>query len=294
MIKNKTKTNKKEIVDDNENQKSDDEIITPDWIIPGPILLEGFGDMIVKGDECDEFSCGVQVGLPNIKYKQQTSGYMGGSTCASDLNLAGFFQVFRLDTGYIFGIQNVCFDAVNNRWWFNLFDENSFIVNYVISVCTTNITKANKQLIKDYKFFPVNYGCDSIMRDLKEEKKYVNGKGHYVSERIILLHENEHLEEFQEILNDFLGLLHSNLISIANKMTCESFNSLTEAEMFWGTEIDRIYLDWYESIYAYYLGVTRRFGTPLEQLEYETEIHNRILPEIMMYIDTAKLYHGCK
>ena len=54
MIRNNKKQNKKEIVDDNENQKSDDEIITPDWIIPGPITLEGFGDLIVKQDECDE------------------------------------------------------------------------------------------------------------------------------------------------------------------------------------------------------------------------------------------------
>ncbi len=54
MIRNNTKQNKKEIVDDNENQKNDDEIITPDWIIPGPILLEGFGDVIIKEDECDE------------------------------------------------------------------------------------------------------------------------------------------------------------------------------------------------------------------------------------------------
>lgn len=54
MIRNNTKQNEKEIVDDNKNQKSDDEIITPDWIIPGPILLEGFGDVVVKQDECDE------------------------------------------------------------------------------------------------------------------------------------------------------------------------------------------------------------------------------------------------
>jgi hypothetical protein len=54
MIRNNTKTNKNEVVDDNENKKNDDEIITPDWIIPGPILLEGFGDVIVKEDVCNE------------------------------------------------------------------------------------------------------------------------------------------------------------------------------------------------------------------------------------------------
>ena len=54
LIRNNIQTNKNEIVDDNEIQKSDDEIITPDWIIPGPILLEGFGDVVVKENECDE------------------------------------------------------------------------------------------------------------------------------------------------------------------------------------------------------------------------------------------------
>ena len=56
MIRNNTKQNEKEIVDDNKNQKNDDEIITPDWIIPGPILLEGFGDVVV-GNECEDFPC---------------------------------------------------------------------------------------------------------------------------------------------------------------------------------------------------------------------------------------------
>ncbi|MCZ7609726.1 MAG: hypothetical protein M5U17_06125 [Ignavibacterium sp.] len=54
MIRNNTKTSKNKVVDDKENRKSDDEIITPDWIIPGPILLEGYGDVVVKEDGCDE------------------------------------------------------------------------------------------------------------------------------------------------------------------------------------------------------------------------------------------------
>jgi hypothetical protein len=54
MIRNNTKQNEKKVNDDNENKKNDDEIITPDWIIPGPILLEGFGDLIVKEDGCNE------------------------------------------------------------------------------------------------------------------------------------------------------------------------------------------------------------------------------------------------
>ena len=245
------------------------------------------------GDECDKFGCDFTTKLPSIKYKLQLPGYMVENQCLSHTNIAGYFQVFKKDTGYIYRIQKVCYDRENSRWWFNLADENSFIINYVISVCTTNIYNAGKELIKDYRFFPANYDCDSIKRDLEDEKKYGNRKGRFFSEKIILLHEEEHLKEFKNTVNDLLGLLHNNLIETANKLNCNTFNSIVEAEMFWGSELDKIYLDWYESVNAYYLGITHYWGTESEKLQYEIEIHNRILPEIMLYILAAKLYHGC-
>ena len=54
MIKNNTTTNSKEIAQ-TKTESNDDETILPDWIVPGgPILIEGFGDLVVKEDECDE------------------------------------------------------------------------------------------------------------------------------------------------------------------------------------------------------------------------------------------------
>ena len=54
MNKSNTKSNAKE-KGQSKTESNDDETILPDWIVPGgPILIEGFGDVVVKEDECNE------------------------------------------------------------------------------------------------------------------------------------------------------------------------------------------------------------------------------------------------
>ena len=228
MIRNNTRTNKKEIVD--ENQKSDDEIITPDWIIPGPILLEGFGDVVVRVEEwCANLTkCDGEIILPQVVLNPVPNGYNGRDLCAKEDRPLEAVQALWGEEMII--NQNLCYNSNYNRIWY--LGNSSLVINYILAICEENVPNGVEWIdnwmglseeltcneLEDIFWAMINYGGRALPPT----------PGYYLRE-VINAHEGEHINDYQDAINLAIPGFNQALQNFIKQ--CSDFNDEATAKL---------------------------------------------------------------
>ncbi len=258
IIQNNTKQNKKEIVDENENKKSDDEIITPDWIIPGPILLEGFGDVVVKQDEwCEELDECDEIEFPDIELEVYENNWQNLNVCQDPTFLAGTAFLTSDNSNYIedFDIE-LCKEEGTDKIQFTFDDD--IVINCVSDMCETNISAGQDILINDVYSFPNGTSCGDKIFWLELHKIYpmptanifigpgVIIQSVYVIRAIWERHEEEHREHFLHVAEGFKAEYLKKIKD--EKKKCSDFDSEENAMKFFKERAENIIKDFYNAV----------------------------------------------
>ncbi|MBK7631631.1 MAG: hypothetical protein IPJ23_13190 [Ignavibacteriales bacterium] len=272
MIRNNTKTNKNEVVDDNENKKNDDEIITPDWIIPGPILLEGFGDVVVKkdGDWCDSLIiCNSSEYLPNILLNQVPNGYYGRDVCTPNIGQLEGVNAFWTDTLYSFDL-SLCNNDQRQKLWFNINDNHTLKVNYSLTICEDH-APGGCQFIDDWTGLADTLTCDEIEDILSATAGYgTHATPCYYFKNIIYAHEQEHISDYQRSLDNKKTEFYNGLEYIG--AVCAEFETKESAKAFWQNTLERNFLDFKNDCFEDFKDLVKNIGG---WDKYELDVQNR-------------------
>jgi hypothetical protein len=198
-----------------------------------------------------------------------------------------------IDDGYLYNINNVCFNKQLQGWWFNLDDNHSFIINYVMEFCSSNVICAGKEILENYTHFPPEYGCENIIKDIQAHYSYGAENAHYFLKDIFMEHEKIHRADFMEIVNEYKHVLDEQLLS--NLKECEFFSSREEALTFWETKLNEIYTGWRTLVVGKFIDKIGGWpwSDPLKRTSYELLTQLFTQPYIFDVLDSARVYFHC-
>ncbi|MFZ1520137.1 MAG: hypothetical protein WAU11_15265 [Ignavibacteriaceae bacterium] len=303
MIRNNTKQNKKEIVDDNETQKSDDEIITPDWIIPGPILLEGFGDVVVKkdGDWCDSLIiCNSSEYLPNILLNQVPNGYYGRDICNDEVRPLEGINAYWTDTLYTIDL-SLCKNDQRQKLWFSITDNHTLKINYSYAFCEENLIYSgeNCQFIDDWTGISDTLDCNQFEAVLHATYLYGGhaNKPCYFFKNIIYAHEMEHIMDYQSAIDAVKISFYDDLDSV--NVICSDFENMNSAKIYIQSLLDDRFNKFKRSGREEFIKIQMigalRSKTKMSINSYEQDVQNRksVRTLINSQIDEVNNTYNC-
>ena len=207
--------NRKELQEKEENKS-----IIPNLIIPGTLFREGYGDVVVKQDECSPLCTGeppftniLTTRLYNIYFDPCENRDKDPTT----LELGGFTPVNSKDKWRNPSYFHPCFDDVEQIWRFSMNDIQLFVA---VDFCQNNLNKY--QVIENISEVDSNEVCDAV-KDFKDHEYYPprvrNGgymimelleKHEEIHERVYFEYMTENKQDFDRILSEF-------------KPTCDQF-----------------------------------------------------------------------
>ncbi len=281
-----------------EAEVENDKTIIPNFIIPGTLFLEGYGDVVVKkdGDWCDSLIiCNSNEYLPNIILNQVPNGYSGTDLCkpSNGLKPQGVTQVYWTDTLYTFNV-SVCFSSEFQKLWFNINDGNSLKVNYTSIICD-NLPNDDCNLIDNWMGFPNTLNCDQLEAIFIEMYKYGSFPIPEVApcfflKNVILAHENEHVKDYQFVIDKEKLNFAISLDSVV--LNCSSFENMKVASEYWITKIKNEFEEFkIRSKYSFSEFIKSKGG--LES--YEDDVQRRMLVKsvISNEIILVNNFFGC-
>jgi hypothetical protein len=243
---------------------------------------------------CEQFECEEENFLPEVSLNQVPNGYSGKDACSHDeVTPAGVFKPFIVDDEeYIYNIE-VCYNKQLQAWWFNLDNDHTFLVNYILEVCEKNLNKKGIELIYDYTGFPAGYSCDDMDWDLFSHYIYgfrVFPPPNYALEIIIRAHEEQHKSDFQILVNNRKNIIDNLLLEEIKD--CESFSTQQEAQEYWEERIKYILGEFRDNLKKGSDDLWGKWGTE------KREIYERITQgKIKWLVDSQILFtnreYGC-
>ena len=268
-----TKINKKEATDGElNNNKVEAVIITPDWIIPGPILLEGFGDVVVRedGNWCDSLIiCNSNEYLPNIILNQVPNGYYGFDICTPNIQQLEGVNAFWTDTLYSFYL-SLCNDNQRQKLWFNINDNHTLKINYSLAICEDH-APGGCQFIDNWTGLSDTLTCDEIEDILSATAGYgTHTTPCYYFKNIIYAHEQEHISDYQRSLDNKKTDFYNGLESIVAE--CAEFETTESAKAFWQNTLERNFLDFKNDCFDDFKDLVKNIGG---WDKYELDVQNR-------------------
>lgn len=242
---------------------------------------------------CDpQFDCTEENYLPDVTLNQVPNGYLGSDACIEPFVYSAFKAFIVNDEAYNYNIE-VCYNKQLQRWWFNLDNNHSFLINYILEVCESNLNARGITLIYDYTGFPAGYDCDDMWEDLYSHYYYgfpVIPNPNYVLEVILNAHEEHHKSDFQSIVDNRKNTLNDLLLSEIND--CESFDTQGEAQQYWEDRIKYILGEFRDKIKKDNKDLYGKFGSE-KRTEYERTTHAKLKWLVDSQILFTNSEYGC-
>ncbi len=287
--------NKKE---ESADKKEDNEPKSLESIIIGDNEIEGYGDVVVKkdGNWCDSLIiCNSTEYLPNVILNQVPNGYSGVDLCnpSNGLKPQGVTQVYWTDTLYTFNI-GVCFNSQFQKFWFDINDGNSLKVNYISFICD-NLPNDDCNLINDWMGFSTTLNCNQL------EDIFIamyNYGGYTIPEvapcyflkKVILSHENEHVKDYQLVIDTEKINFTNSLDSVV--INCSVFENINTARSYWIQKIKNEFEEFkVRSKYSFLEFIENKGGLAL----YEEDVQRRMQVKsvIANEITLVNNFFGC-
>ncbi len=227
--------------------------------------------------------------LPEVKLNEVLNGYAGYDVCDDEMNPLEAVKPIFGDPLYDFKFSS-CYNRQFQHWWFNLDNNHSFLINYIRATCEENVPR-DRELIYDWQDFPIDYGCDNMILDLFNNMNYGGGIAHYLLESIIDLHEQEHVNDMQNLIEKNLDKFYDELLT--DPKGCEDFSSIEEVEYYWQDKLNRCFDEYKTNIQNSFRMYRLEFGKNRE--DYEYAVHDRIIIKSAIYnqIYLVCNFYGC-
>ncbi len=266
MLRNDTRTNKKEIVDDNKNQKSDDEIITPDWIIPGPILLEGYGDVVVKQDECDNIKkcAGYITIIPKITTENEPVFFDGTDytfvkkdPCELG-SWGGHFTLPHKEFVKNLLVSDVCYDNEQNLLQFYIIDSIKIVTLWGYCQRPEEYTLIDNisEVSSDYLCPDNKFGTPSRFITALWGKYFGKDIPLYMPKELVYEEEMIHFHQFKGIINkDYWQNEFEAIFLNKMKYKCKDFTKIDEVNSKLKNEVISDFI----AVLSRYMGNNRSF-----------------------------------
>ncbi|WP_337871654.1 hypothetical protein [Ignavibacterium sp.] len=228
--------------------------ITPDFFIITPGQeIEGFGDIIVKEDECDTYQCNEVIMKPNLTYENYIDGTFGTTACIDVIpdRGTGVFQTVTKATyrsyNQYFDLNNIkaCYDINLNRWKFG---HKLFLYPYfkvILDTCPNNAIQFGYKPISSISDIKFRYG-DSLKLclakvDLEGHRNYPNmiRPGGYVFMQVDYSHELAHGLDYKNLIDSLQNVfLYPSLDSL--QLGCFQISDIDQAKKIYKEELIRL------------------------------------------------------
>ena len=238
-----------------------------------------------------EFACEEENYLPEVNLNKVDTGYLGIDICDDEKMPLGKTTCYFGDPEYDFAAP-ACYNEQLQQWWFNLDNNHSFLINYVVEICENNIPP-NRELIYDWRDFPIEYGCDNILNCLYAHLNYgAAGLGcNYLLQSVIELHEQAHVNDYSYFINKSKDSFYDNLKSDPLR-NCYDFASIEDATVYWREKLELYFSEYKIVALNAFKDYKKSFG---EEEVFEEAVHHQLFIQgfVLDQINLATSFYGC-
>ncbi|WP_448522342.1 hypothetical protein [Schleiferia thermophila] len=222
-------TNEKDELERREINKAEDkEPYNTESLIIGEEELEGYGNVLVKKDGCDDAPrCTDIAEAPWIELKKIDDPKI----CSNSKKRGGFEA--KLSNPFLKIDIDACYNQDEDKWQFKIIPENKIFVKYSLEICINNL-RNNYKLIESLDALST-IPDDSISicgaySDILWHQIYgAVRNGHYFIYETTVNHENHHLTDFVEIMNElYFNKYYDKFLEFSP--SCSTIKNLTLAK----------------------------------------------------------------
>ncbi|HMN26261.1 MAG TPA: hypothetical protein PKE38_17265, partial [Ignavibacteriaceae bacterium] len=263
---------------------------------PGaPILIEGFGDVVVKNEDwCTSLTkCDGEINLPQVVLNPVPNGYNGRDICTDRPEggdpLEGV-QVFWNEDLSI--TTDICYNSYQERVWCS--DTSPLNINYTLAICDQNVP-SGVNLIDDWTGLDNGLTCDQL-EDIFRAMTIYGGRampplpGYYL--RVVInAHENEHKIDYQTAIDQALPEFNQTLQNYIKH--CVDFNDKESAKLVFSKFISQSFSKLKENSKNNIKKIKKSGNN--RSLDYETDVQRRrsVIDEINRQISATNTAWNC-
>jgi hypothetical protein len=194
---------------------------------------------------------------------------------------------------------NACYNHDEDKWQFRIIPENKILINYSLEICDGNLRDTYKEkLIYNLVELATKVPNDSIsvckaFSDILSHQIYgaVHSGDYYIYE-VTLAHEQQHLHDFVETVNDLYFRIYYDKF-LEYEPSCSEINNISKA-LTKGAEIYYGYMENYrEELYRSWNHKIGKRGSP-QRKKYENETQIKVRSLILDYFFRLKDLHPDK
>ncbi|GJQ22166.1 MAG: hypothetical protein HBSIN02_25210 [Bacteroidia bacterium] len=208
-------------------------------VIPVRVIAESDGgvaadsvSITLKKNACEEApQCAVPGApiAPSFRVVPRENGFNGTylADCISNPHAQGGFLPVQEGTTLSTEPYNIstCFDAQNGKWRFRIFEP--IQVNAILDICENRIPVHSR--VYDINEIEPYDRCSVARRDLENRRAYNATYEKYVFIQVLLMHEQMHLLDFQNLMLEMVPVLIQRMNAIQSK-PCDAFHSVEIAQ----------------------------------------------------------------